>query len=306
MARTLSYVSGLWSKLKDLDPETVEALREQPGELCYEQGDRVWACVGGALHVAGYPSPIPWLDRVVPRAPEAWKPLEPHPAAAVMRDTVGRLSALVLGTRFVPAGIPRRDSMRAMVLLDRNGVPAMGAGEERRLVRLATRLWRWKEDAPHVFEAVAELGQRNRLWKRLEVVKYEASKTNRLYGVHADDINLGYLPDGTLRVLEIAVELADPEARLVLIEEPETGIHPWLLGRLLHEMDAALDTRQIVVSTHSPMVVDWARPEELRLVERVDERTTVRSLEGEERARVEQYLSDEGTLAEYVYERTES
>ena len=42
-----------------------------------------------------------------------------------------------------------------------------------------------------------------------------------------------------------------PELKLVLVEEPETAVHPGLLSRLLAEFDAYASDRQIVLSTQS-------------------------------------------------------
>lgn len=117
-----------------------------------------------------------------------------------------------------------------------------------------------------------------------------------------DEVDLGLLADGTLRVLETIVRLVHLKPRQVLlIEEPETGIHPGLLERLLNEIDAFSKTNQVILSTHSPQVVSWAKVDDLRLVERHDERTTVRALERREARRVDSYLADVGTLGEYVY-----
>lgn len=283
-------------------------------ELCLSFGEQgshsSWVCRDGVLLLDGEGTssgPLTVLDFVVPRKPGSWGSMAQNPATQRLRDTVERVSRVFFGARLVPAGIPRHASLRSPILLDASGVPTGSSLEaEQRLGRLVARLHRWNEASPELFAEVAEFGRRNRLWSRLEVVPYRAGLKIAMFGVHVDDVNLGLLPDGTLRVLEIAVELIDPEVKLLLVEEPETASHPWLLGRLLAEMDAACDTRQIVVSTHAPMVVDWASPEEIRLVERTDGKTTVRGLSDEERARVHTYLSDEGTLAEYVYERTEA
>lgn len=73
---------------------------------------------------------------------------------------------------------------------------------------------------------------------------------------------------------------------MLLLEEPETGIHPGLLQRVLAELEAYSTERQIIVSTHSLALVDWARPDDIRLVERTDGTTSVRGLSDDERARL--------------------
>jgi predicted ATPase len=83
------------------------------------------------------------------------------------------------------------------------------------------------------------------------------------------------LSDGTLRFLVLATLGLDPEARGVLcLEEPENGIHPERIPamvRLLH--DIAIDPnyamgednplRQVMINTHSPVVVENVSPEDL-------------------------------------------
>jgi predicted ATPase len=78
----------------------------------------------------------------------------------------------------------------------------------------------------------------------------------------------GSLSDGTLRFLVLATLAIDPEAKgLICLEEPENGIHPERIPamvRLLQDIavapDRAIDAenplRQIVVNTHSPVVID--------------------------------------------------
>lgn len=65
------------------------------------------------------------------------------------------------------------------------------------------------------------------------------------------------LSDGTLRYMTLAAILLDPDPPpLVVIEEPELGLHPDLtlgIGRLLVE---ASHRMQLVVTTHSPGLID--------------------------------------------------
>jgi len=87
----------------------------------------------------------------------------------------------------------------------------------------------------------------------------------------------------------------------LLLEEPETGIHPGLLAKLLATIESYTIDHQVVVSTHSIQVVNWARPEEIRLVERAGSSSTARQLTVEQVTRVSRYLADEGTLGDFVY-----
>ncbi|WP_437877393.1 AAA family ATPase [Sorangium sp. So ce513] len=65
------------------------------------------------------------------------------------------------------------------------------------------------------------------------------------------------LSDGTLRFLSLLAILLDPgPARLVLIEEPELGLHPDVLPALRDLLVEASSRFQLVVTTHSTQLVD--------------------------------------------------
>jgi len=78
-------------------------------------------------------------------------------------------------------------------------------------------------------------------------------------------------------------------APLLLVEAPESGMHPARVRGLvaaLRELHASAGT-QVVVATHSPLVIDEMRPEEVTVVTQPNyERGTVATHEFLERARV--------------------
>lgn len=87
------------------------------------------------------------------------------------------------------------------------------------------------------------------------------------------------LSDGTLRFLALAVLEMDPNASgLVCLEEPENGIHPKRIPAMLRLLkDIAVDTsepvgpdnplRQVIVNTHSPVVVSQIEDADLLVAE---------------------------------------
>ena len=77
------------------------------------------------------------------------------------------------------------------------------------------------------------------------------------------------MSDGTLRALGILVASHQhPAPSLMVIEEPEASIHPGALGVILDVLRDARRSSQIVVTTHSPDILDakWIRDRHLRLV----------------------------------------
>lgn len=87
--------------------------------------------------------------------------------------------------------------------------------------------------------------------------------------------------DGTIRSLGLFAALYDPRHPLALIEEPENSLHPWAIRVFVaacREVAERVAGKQVIVTTHSPVVIDYARPEEVFLVWREDGRTTLSPL----------------------------
>ena len=65
------------------------------------------------------------------------------------------------------------------------------------------------------------------------------------------------LSDGTLRYLCLLAILCDPEPPpLICIEEPELGLHPDILPKVADLLRVAADRTQLIVTTHSDILVD--------------------------------------------------
>ncbi len=65
------------------------------------------------------------------------------------------------------------------------------------------------------------------------------------------------LSDGTLRYLCLLAILCDPEPPpLICIEEPELGLHPDILPKVADLLRAASERTQLIVTTHSDILVD--------------------------------------------------
>lgn len=217
------------------------------------------------------------------------------------------LRDLFSGVVRMPAGLPRSNNQREELAMPYpQSHRKRDSVEPRRVAWIAYRLADWHEKAPHLFEEFAELGRRTGLLNGVKVKMYRDPDANNaprrdLVSIIIDGTDIGLLSDGTLRVAEILVWLIFPEVKLLLIEEPETAIHPGLLSKLLAEIEAYSNDRQIILSTQSPQVVSWAAPRAIRLVERHAGHSEVRGLREDEISRVSAYLRDEGNLGDFVY-----
>ncbi|HTU18221.1 MAG TPA: AAA family ATPase [Gemmataceae bacterium] len=87
------------------------------------------------------------------------------------------------------------------------------------------------------------------------------------------------LSDGSVRYLCLLAILCDPEPPpLIGLEEPELGLHPDLLPNVADMLVAAAQRTQLIVTTHSDILVDalTERPETLVICEKHEGRTTMR------------------------------
>ena len=90
------------------------------------------------------------------------------------------------------------------------------------------------------------------------------------------------LSDGTLRFLCLASVLCHPSPKpLICIEEPEIGLHPDILPIVADLLIEASERTQIIVTTHSDILVDSLSqvPEAVLVCEKENNSTTVRRLD---------------------------
>jgi len=101
------------------------------------------------------------------------------------------------------------------------------------------------------------------------------------------------LSDGTLRYLCLLAILYDPNPPpLICIEEPELGLHPDVLPKLADHLLAASRRTQLIVTTHSDVLVDAMseRPESVVVCEKQDGATSMTRLAaGELQAWLQKY-----------------
>jgi len=93
------------------------------------------------------------------------------------------------------------------------------------------------------------------------------------------------LSDGTLRYLCLLAILCDPEPPpLICIEEPELGLHPDILPKLADLLALASQRTQLIVTTHSDILVDamTERPEVVVVCEKHDGKSEMRRLKKDE------------------------
>ncbi len=85
---------------------------------------------------------------------------------------------------------------------------------------------------------------------------------------HTSPIPSSLLSDGTVSVTAILIALFFENNRLTIIEEPEYGIHPSLVSKLVDTFYEAAKNKQIIITTHSSEILKHIKLEDLRLISR--------------------------------------
>lgn len=122
---------------------------------------------------------------------------------------------------------------------------------------------------------------------QLEPMRLDESKI-RLEWLHEgtdDYFDVSSLSDGTLRFIATSTLLLQPKRlwpRVILIDEPELGLHPYAITLLASLIKQASTTSQVIVSTQSSLLLDHFEPEDVLVADRVNGATELRRLDSEE------------------------
>ena len=183
--------------------------------------------------------------------------------------------------------------------------PFAPAAGEAGIVGVACRLANWQIEKPHSFSELTDVLKRVDIDLRFAVAQVsipDADGTITQYGVpHGCGVRFHLLSDGTLKTIKICMELVSGRTKLLMFDEPENSLHPGRIDVLLNEIETYGRGKQVLICTHSPQVVGWARPKQLRLVEMGDDGPTFRPLSAGEASDAESYLRHNGTLGEWVF-----
>ncbi len=119
---------------------------------------------------------------------------------------------------------------------------------------------------------------RDPLPDRIELEWFEQNDPDTPHKAHV-------LSDGTLRFICLTTLLMQPVQRLpdtVLIDEPELGLHPYAISLLTDMLKQVAETKQVIVSTQSVELLNAFEPEDVIVVERENDASTLKRLNKEE------------------------
>jgi predicted ATPase len=156
-----------------------------------------------------------------------------------------------------------------------------------------------KEQHPQVLENI--LSTLSKRIPRLERIDAEMMQDGRLLLQVKDapferPILAKFASDGTLKMLAYLTVLYDPDPpQLIGIEEPENQLHPRLLPELAGECRAASANSQLMVTTHSPFLIDALKPEEVWVLYR-DEKGYTKAKRTSDMQGVKEFIENGATL----------
>jgi predicted ATPase len=179
------------------------------------------------------------------------------------REFLRRMVVLRLSPTSMTGAVMLEPRVRgAMIDEQGRGLPALLAK-----MRIKQRAWVRR----HVSRVISGI-------ENIKVVQTEKARgyfaaTERMLsrgGTKLYDIPAWMLSEGTRRMTALFALLAvEPQPSLLVIEEIENGLDPWTLEYVLGELRAATQRGiQIILTTHSPFLLDHVGPEEVIHVRR--------------------------------------
>lgn len=131
---------------------------------------------------------------------------------------------------------------------------------------------------------------------RLEIVEAGSFLIPQFW-LHADKAGVAaclepeQLSDGTLRLFGILLAAYQiPRPSLLIIEEPEQTIYPGALSLLADVFKEISGTTQVIITTHSPHLVQQFAPDQIRVATMQDGVTQIRNIHPHQKEAVEEGL----------------
>jgi predicted ATP-binding protein involved in virulence len=124
------------------------------------------------------------------------------------------------------------------------------------------------------------------------------------FNVKGSWLRWNQLSDGERRLFYIFFEIAGNYNGTFLLEEPELGIHPSQLHLLMNFLKEQSKTKQIIISTHSPQVLNILEEDELKRIiltsYDAEKGTKLRKMKVKEIKKAQAYMEEEGLwLSDY-------
>jgi len=86
------------------------------------------------------------------------------------------------------------------------------------------------------------------------------------------------LSDGTMLSIGLFIAVLNKMTPFIVIEEPENSLHPWALRDFYNACREALSYKQIILTSHSPVLQDMFDPSDVWLASKPKTRTEIKPL----------------------------
>jgi len=104
--------------------------------------------------------------------------------------------------------------------------------------------------------------------------KKDMAKTLELELTNGTKVSSQFISEGVLYYLAFAALQYLEPASILLVEEPENGLHPSRIKDIMKVLREISKTTQVLIATHSPLVINELKEDEVSVVWRDDEEGT--------------------------------
>lgn len=160
-----------------------------------------------------------------------------------------------------------------------------------------------KREYPDVFRHLLEAVRR--VAPSIEAIETDLTHTRTL-GLFLREADIKHpwaasdISDGTIQTIALLAATFDPRIPILVIEEPENSVHPWAIRNFVQAFRTAAEQKQIFLTTHSPILIDQIRPEELWVVQRPALETKITPVLELDPSLQESWGQGKFTLSEYL------
>jgi AAA15 family ATPase/GTPase len=120
-----------------------------------------------------------------------------------------------------------------------------------------------REQVSRLFPSIASIGMKN-----IEIEKGTVSKMLEFQLKNGSHILAQFMSEGVLYYLTFfALQYIEP-ASIILVEEPENGLHPSRIKDIMTILREISKTTQVLIATHSPLVINEMEPDEVSIIRR--------------------------------------
>lgn len=173
-------------------------------------------------------------------------------------------------------------------------------------------LWRNKKDTFDELKTLLGPAHLD-IVRNIEIEEYSESRSSKIKSdatpqkryLIAFEVETGYvvyheLSFGTKRIFQALIAIFCEPSSVMLLEQPEDGIHPGLLARLVNVLLSYADPMQLILTSHSSTVLNIMGAQNIRIVQLSNGETHVHALSTDELTRADQYVDLTGQLADYI------